>query len=136
MVEVEDNVHLLQKVPRMHFWIQYPDPAVGHRRPTPLPETPGHSRASLTQCLSGSLLLAPGSWFAQGSVCPPQESVSSVLYQFWRLCGGVNSDLLREGLCHTQVCCTCLNQCPLKTGQVQIRVQLRPCPTPAGLSSR
>ena len=30
--------------------------------PTPLPETPGHSQASLGQSLVGSLLLSPGSW--------------------------------------------------------------------------
>ena len=53
-----------------------PNPAAGHRRPTPLPETPGHSLASLGQSLVGSLLLSPGSWCAQGSVCALQESVS------------------------------------------------------------
>ena len=51
-----------------------PNPAAGHRRPTPPPETPGHSRASLGQSLVGhcSFLLGPG---AQGSVCALQESV-------------------------------------------------------------
>ena len=82
-----------------------PDPAAGHR-PMPLPETPGHSRASLGQSLVGSLLLSPGSWFAQSFVCALKESVSPVLCKFWRLCGGVIGDLLQEGLCHTQVCCT------------------------------
>ena len=46
-----------------------PNPAAGHRRPTPLPETPGHSQASLGQSLVGSLLLSPGSWCAQDSSC-------------------------------------------------------------------
>ena len=32
-----------------------------------------------------------------------QESVSPVLCKFWWLYGGVNGDLLQEGLCHTQV---------------------------------
>ena len=82
-----------------------PDPAAGHR-PMPLPETPGHSRASLGQSLVGSLLLSPGSWFAQSFVCALQESVSPVLCKFWRLCGGVIGDLLQEGLWHTQVYCT------------------------------
>ena len=50
-----------------------------------------------------SFLLGPG---AQGSVCALQESVSPVLCKFWGLYGGVNGDLLQEGLCHTQVCCT------------------------------
>ena len=35
-----------------------------------------------------------------------QESVSPLLCKFWRLYGGVNGDLLQEGLRHTQVCCT------------------------------
>ena len=78
-----------------------PDPAAGHCRPTPPPETPGHSRASLGQSLVGSLLLSPGSWCAQGFVCALQESVSPVLCKFWQLYGGVNGDLLQEGLCHT-----------------------------------
>ena len=34
-----------------------------------LPETPGHSLASLGQSLKGSLLLSPGSWCTQGFVC-------------------------------------------------------------------
>ena len=38
-----------------------PDLAAGHRRPLPLPETPGHSQESLGQSLVGSLLLSPGS---------------------------------------------------------------------------
>ena len=37
-----------------------PSPAAGHRQLTSLPETPGHSRASLGQSLVGSLLLSPG----------------------------------------------------------------------------
>ena len=53
-----------------------PNPAAGHHRPMPLPETPGHSWASLHQSLVGSLLLSPGSWCAQGFVCALQESVS------------------------------------------------------------
>ena len=58
------------------------DPAAGHHRPTTLPETPGHLRASLGQPLTGSLLLSPRSLFAQGSVCALQESVSPVLCKF------------------------------------------------------
>ena len=53
-----------------------PNLAAGHHPPTPLLETPGHSRASLCQSLVGSLLLSPGSWCAQGFVCALQESVS------------------------------------------------------------
>ena len=36
-----------------------PSPAAGHRRPAPLLETPGHSRASLGRFLVGSLPLSP-----------------------------------------------------------------------------
>ena len=83
-----------------------PDPAAGHRQPMPLPETPGHSRASLAQFLVGSVLLSPGSWCTQGFVCALQESVPLVLCKFWQLCGGINGNLFQEGLCHTPVCCT------------------------------
>ena len=83
-----------------------PDPAAGHCRSVPQLEPPGHSWACLGQFLVGSLLLSPGSWWAQGFVCALLESVSSVLCKFWQLYGGVNGDLLQEGLCHTQVCCT------------------------------
>ena len=50
-----------------------------------------------------SLLLGSG---AHKVVCALQESVSPVLCKFWQLSGGVNGNLLQEGLCHTQVCCT------------------------------
>ena len=53
-----------------------PNPAAGHHRPTSPLETPGHSQASLGQSLVGSLLLSPGSWCAQVSVCALQESIS------------------------------------------------------------
>ena len=56
--------------------LSVPSTAAGHHPPTPLPETPGHSRESLGQCPVGSLLLSPGSWCTQGSVCALQESVS------------------------------------------------------------
>ena len=45
-----------------------PDPAAGYSQPTLPPVTPGHSQASLSQSLVGSLLLSPGSWCAQGFV--------------------------------------------------------------------
>ena len=82
-----------------------PSPASGHRQPTPLPDTPGHSQASLGQSFVGSLLLSLGSWCTQGSVCPPRVYFP-VLCKFWQIYGGVNSDLLQEVLCHTQVCRT------------------------------
>ena len=66
-----------------------PNPAAGDHQPTPLPETPGYSQASLGQSLVGPLLLSPGSWCTQGSVCALQESVSPVLCKFWWLYGGL-----------------------------------------------
>ena len=71
-----------------------PDPAADHCQPTPLPETPGQSKASLDKSLVGSLLLSPVTWCVQGSVCALQDSVSPVLCKFWWLYGGVNGDLL------------------------------------------
>ena len=103
----------------------------------PLLETPGHSQESLAQSLVGSLLLSPGSWCAQGFVCALQESVSPVLCKFWQLYGGVNGDLLQEGLCHTQVCCT-QSPCPCgsplltrtSTGDAQTQFCLSLCGVP------
>ena len=100
----------------------------------PLPETPGHSWASLGQSLVGSLLLSPGSWCTQVSVCALPESVSPVLCKFWLFCGGVKGDLLQEGLCHTQVCCT-QSPCPCSsplltcttTGDTQAQFYLSLC---------
>ena len=107
----EDNGDLLQKVPCTHCCTECPDPAAGHQWPMPLPETAGHSQASLGHSLLGSLILSPGSWCAQGFVGTLQESVPWVLCKFWQLYGGINGDLLQEGLCHTQVCCT-QSPCP------------------------
>ena len=86
--------------------LSVPNPAAAHCRLTPLRETPGHSRASVRQSLEGSLLLSSGSWCALGSVCALQGPISPVLCKFWQLYGGVNGDLLQEGLFHTQVCLT------------------------------
>ena len=53
-----------------------PNPAAGHCWPMPLPETPGHSRVSLSQSVMGSVMLSPGSWCTQVSICILQEAVS------------------------------------------------------------
>ena len=68
--------------------VSAPDPMSGHCQPTPLPETPGHSQASLGQSLVGSLLLSPGFWCTPGLVCAlrslfPQSCVSSVIRSHW-----------------------------------------------------
>ena len=57
----EGNGDLLQKVLAHTAILSAPDPAAGYREPTPPPETPGHSQASLGQSLVGTLLLSPGS---------------------------------------------------------------------------
>ena len=63
-----------------------PNPTAGHHRPRSLLETPGHSRANLGQSHVGSLLLSPGSWCTQGSVCALQKSISQacvILAALW-----------------------------------------------------
>ena len=77
------------------------------------------------------------SWCTQAFVCALQESVSSVLCKFWRLYGGVNGDLLQEGFCHTQVCCTqspCLCGSPLLTWTSAGDTQTQFCLSLCGVS--
>ena len=57
----EDNGNLIQRSHAHSGTLSVPNPTAGHCRPTPLPETPGHSQTSLSQTLVGSLLLSPGS---------------------------------------------------------------------------
>ena len=59
-----------------------PDPAGGCCGPMSVPQTPGHSQASLGPSLIESLLLPPGSWCAQNFVCALQKFVSLVLCKF------------------------------------------------------
>ena len=122
----EDNGDILQKVPCMHCLTQCPRPCS-----RPPPETPGHSQASLGQSLVGSLLLSPGSWCTEAFVCALQESVSPVLCKFCgvELYGGVNVDLLQEGLCHNQVRCI-KSPCPLQQATADpylLRRHSKPC---------
>ena len=86
-----------------------PNPAAGHHRPTPLLETPGHSQQARDSLLWGHY------FFLQVLahkvlLCPPRVYFP-VLCKLWQLYGGVNDNLLQEGLCHTQVCCT-QSPCP------------------------
>ena len=56
---------------------------------------------------------APFSWVLAHTsfcLCPPRFYFP-VLCKCWQLYGGVNGDLLQEGFCHTQVCCT-QSSCP------------------------
>ena len=92
----------------MHGCTQWPRPCT---RPPSIHGDSWTLMASLVQSLVGSLLLSPGSWCTQASVCTLQEFISPVLCKFWQLYGGVNGDLLQEGLCHSQVCHT-QSRCP------------------------
>ena len=88
-----------------------PNHAGGHRQPTLLLGTPGHSQASLCQSLVGSLLLSPGSYGQKVSFVPSRAGFPSPV-QVLELCVRVNGDFLQEDLCHIQVCytqspCTC-----------------------------
>ena len=81
------------------------NPASGHHQPTLPPETLNTHRQVWVRFLWGhcSFLLGPGAHkfpFVPPRVCFP------VLCKFWQLYVGVNGDLLQQGLCHTQVCCT------------------------------
>ena len=136
----EDNGDLLQKGPRHTLLHSVPPPC---RRPPPTHASTGDSWTLTGKSGSaslGSLLLSPASWCSQVSVCALQESVSPVLCKFWQLCGGVNGDLLQEGLCHTQVYCTqspspcggpllslhlCRKQVPLKSQVPETPQRLR-----------
>ena len=65
---------------------------------------------------SGSVscvVTAPFSWVlvhTRFCLCPPRVYFPD-LCKFWQLYDGVDGDLLQEGLCHTQVCCT-QSPCP------------------------
>ena len=69
-------------------------------------------------------------------LCPPRICFP-VLCKFWQLYGGVNGDLLQEGLCHTQACCT-QSRCPCgsplltctSSGDTQIQFCLSLCGVP------
>ena len=101
----EDNGDLFQKIPCMYCYTQCPQPC---SRPPP---THASARDSWTlpevwvSLLWGhcSFSLCPGAH--KILLCPPRICFP-VLCKFWRLYGGINGDLLQEGLCHTHVCCT------------------------------
>ena len=66
--------------------------------------------------------------------CALQESISQSCVSSGSLYGGVSSDLLQEGLCHTQVCCIqspcpCSSPPPTRTssGDTQIQFWLSLC---------
>ena len=129
----EDNGDLLQKVPCMHCCTEYLQPC-SRLLPT-------HTSAGDVWTLTGKSLgvTAPFSWVllhTRFCLCPPRVCFP-VLCKFWQLYFGVNDNLLREGLCHTQVCCTqspCPCGRPLLTctspGDAQMQFCLRLCGVP------
>ena len=109
------------------------NPAAGHRRPMPPRQRllGTHKSGSLSCGVTASFF-----WVLvhTGSVCALQGSVSPVLCKFWQLYCGVNGDLLQEGLCHIQACCTqspCPCSRPLLTrtsaGNTQTQLWRSPC---------
>ena len=106
----EDNGDLLQKVLDTQCYTQCPQPCR-------LPLTHASPRDSWTlPGKSGSVscgVTAPFSWVLVHTsfcLCPPRVCFPD-LCKFWQLCGGVNGNLLQEGLCHTHICCT-QSPCP------------------------
>ena len=99
----EDNGDRHQQIPGMYCYTQCPQPC---SRPPP---TRASTRDSWTlPGKSGSVsggVTAPFSWvLVCTSFCLcPSRVYFPVLCKFWQLYGGVNGDLLQEGLCHTQV---------------------------------
>ena len=106
----------------MHALLHTVSPALQQAifQPTPPLETPGHSQLTGKSGPVSCGVIAPFSWvLVHTRFCLwLPSSVSPVLCKFWWLYGGVNGDLLQEGLCHTQFCCTqspCLCSRPLLT---------------------
>ena len=89
-------------------------PFTAHNRPSSTHTSTGDSWTLLGKSGSVSCVVAaPFSWVlvhARFCLCPPRVYFQ-VLCKVWQLSGGVNGDLLQEGLCHTQVCCT-QSPCP------------------------
>ena len=137
------KINLLQKILYMYCYTQCPQPC---SRP---PLTHASTRGSWTLTgKSGSVscgITAPLSLVLvhrRFCLCPPRV-YSPVLCKFWQLYGGVNGDLLQEGLCHTQVCCT-QSPCPCgspllthtSTGDAQTQICHNLCGVPGSWSAQ
>ena len=101
----EDNGDLPQKIPCMYCYTQCPQPC---SRPQLTHASAGDSWTPTGK--SGTVscgVTAPFSWdlVHKFLLCPPRDYFP-VPCKFWQLYGGVNGDLLQEGLFHIQVCCT------------------------------
>ena len=131
----EDNGDLLQKVPGTHCYTQCPQPC--SRPPLTHAASAGVSWAITGKSVSAYCrVTAPFSWVllcTRFCLCLPRVCCP-ILCKFWRLYGGVNGDLLQEGLSHTEVRCTqspCLHSNPLltrtSTGDTQTQFCLSLC---------
>ena len=126
----EDNADLPQKIPCMYCYSLRPQPC---SRPPPTHAFARGSWTPIGKSPVGSLFLSPGSWCTRLSLCPPRVYFP-IMCKCWQLHGGVNGDLLQEGFCHTQVCCTqspCCCGSPLltrtSTGDAQTQFCLSLC---------
>ena len=118
----EGNGYLLQKGPCTHCGTQCPLPC---SRPPPT-RASARDAWTLTE-KSGSVCCgatASFSWVLvhTGFCLCPTRVCFPVLCKFWRLYGGVNGDLLQEGLCHTQVYCT-RSPCPCSRPRLAVPPQ-------------
>ena len=121
----------------MYCYTQRPQPC---SRPPPTHTSAGDSWTLTGK--SGSVscgVTAPFSWVLVHTsfcLCPPGVYFP-VLCNFLQLCGGADGNLLQEGLCHTQVCCT-QSPCPCgsplltltSTGDAQTQFCLSLCGVP------
>ena len=76
MVEVMKIMATSFKGPMHAMLHSMPPTHIGHHRPIPPRETPGHLQASLGQSLVGLLFLSTESWRTRGSTCALQETIS------------------------------------------------------------
>ena len=112
-------------------------PAAGPRRPRLCQRLRHTHRRVWVSLLWGhcSFLLGPGAH--KVSFVPSKSLFLPSLCKFWLLYGGVNGDLLQEGLCHTQVYCTqspCLCGRPLLTHTSAGDTQTQFCLSLCGIS--
>ena len=130
----EDNGDLLQKIPCMYCCTHCPQLC---SRPPPAHASAGDSWILKGRSGSDSCgITAPFSCvllYMGFCLCPPSVYFP-VLCKCWQLYGGVNGDLLQEGLCHTPDCWTqspCSCGSPLlthtSTGDAQTQFCLSLC---------
>ena len=111
-----------------------PNSGEGYHWPTPPLEIPGHSQESLGHSLVGSLLLSPGTWCIQGSICALQESISQSCVSFGSSVVRLMETSSKRAYAITQVSCT-QSPCPcgsplltrISTGDAQTQFCLSIC---------